>query len=129
MFDEHTKAAFLFTHYNDLNDARTHYNALQQDANRFLYDNNIAEHHAKLEIAAKQPLGYKVYSSLLEQPWKPSEKMAEKIRHYIGENLTWTPARADTIGAELFTRFGELFITLNYNERLVKVPLADIEKY
>lgn len=129
MFDEHTRAAFLFTHYNNVSDARSHFDALKHDGNRFLYDNNNPEHHAKLEIAAKQPLGYKIYSSLLEEPWKPSEKMAEKIRHYIGENLTWTPARADTIGAELFTHYGELFINLKYSTHEAKVPLTDIEKY
>jgi hypothetical protein len=128
-FDKHTKAAFLFTHYSSLNKAQMHVEALQQDGNRFLYNNTIREHHEKLEIAAKQPLGFKVYSSLLEEPWKPSEKMAEMIRRYIGENLTWTPARQDIIGAELFIQFGELFINLKYGAHEVKVPLSDIEKY
>ena len=128
-FDKHTKAAFLFTHYNNPDRAKAHFGALQQDGNRFLYDDAVPEHHQKLEIAAKQPPGYKVYSSLLEQPWRPSPDMAEKIRRYIGANLTWTPARSDTINAELFTQFGELFLTLRYNAYEAKVLLTDIEKY
>ena len=129
MHDAHTKAAFLFTHYDNLDGAQRHFDSLQNDSNRFLYDDSTAEHHKKLEIASKQPLGYKVYSSLLEEPWKPSEKMAEQIRRYISENLTWTPARKDTIVAELFTQIGELFIILKYSTNEVKVPLTDIEKY
>jgi hypothetical protein len=127
--DRDMKGAFLFTHYNNANRAQVHFEALQHDGNRFLYNDSIPEHHEKLEIAAKQPLGYRVYTSLLEEPWKPSAEMAEKIRRYIGDNLTWTPARSDVIGAELFTQFGELFINLKYSAHEVKVPLSDIEKY
>lgn len=122
------RAAFLFTHYNDLASARWHYNFLQHDPNRYLYDCKNTDHAARLETAAKQVPGYPVYTPLLEKPWQPSEKMAELIRKYIGANLNWTPAREETVKADLFTEFGELFVNLNYRSHEIQVPLADIEK-
>ena len=122
------KAAFLFTHYDNLPAARMHYNFLLHDRSRFLYDSMNEEHKSKLEIAAKQVAGYPVYTPLLEKPWQPSEKMSELIRRYIRAHLSWTPAREETVKADLFIQFGELFVNLKYRSQETKVPLADIEK-
>jgi hypothetical protein len=127
-FDPLHKAAFLFTHYRDLSSAQKHFNFLHQDPNRFLYDSINAAHAAKLEIAAKQVPEFPVYTPLLEKPWEPSEKMSEKIRRYIGAHTSWTPAREETVKADLFTQFGELFVNLKYRSYETKVPLDDIEK-
>src|SRR5690606_20385924 len=78
--DTTQKAAFLFTHYKNLADAQQHWNALLQDPNRFLYDSGDPEHFARLEIAARQPLGFPVYTPLLEKPWQASDRMKELIR-------------------------------------------------
>ena len=127
-FDPTQKAAFLFTHYADLPTARMHYNFLHHDPNRIFYDSMKSEHFAKLEIAARQVVGYPVYTPLLEKPWEPSEKMSELIRRYIRSHLSWTPAREESVKADLFTQFGELFVNLRYRSQETKVPLADIEK-
>lgn len=127
-FDTAHKAAFLFTHYRDAAEARRHYNFLHHDPHRFLYDSRNDVHAAKLDIAAKQVPGFPVYTPLLGKPWEPSEKMSELIRKYIGAHLNWTPAREETVKADLFTQFGELFVNLKYRTYETKVLLADIEK-
>jgi hypothetical protein len=127
-FDKVQKAAFLFTHYRDLPSAQMHYNFLHYDANRFLYDSSNPAHAAKLDIAAKQVPAYPVFTPLLEKPWEPSEKMSELIRRYIRAHLNWTPSREETVKADLFTEFGELFVNLKFRSFQTKVPLADIEK-
>jgi hypothetical protein len=127
-FDEIQKAAFLFTHYRDLRSAQMHYNFLHRDANRFLYDSRNPAHFAKLEIAARQVPAYPVYTPLLEKPWEPSEKMSVSIRRYIATHLNWRVPREETVKADLFTEFGELFVNLKYMSQEAKVPLADIEK-
>ena len=126
-FDEEQKAAFLFTHYRDLPSAQMHYNFLHHDPNRFLYDSRNPAHAAKLDIAAKQVPAFPVYTPLLEKLWEPSEKMSELIRRYISIHLSWTPSREETVKADLFTQFGELFVNLKYKSFATKVPLADIE--
>ena len=127
-FEENQKAAFLFTHYSDLPSAQMHYNLLLRDANRFLYDSRNPAHAAKLEIAAKQVPAYPVYTPLLEKPWEPSEKMSVLIRRYIGQHLNWQVPREETVKADLFNQFRELFVNLKFRSFQAKVPLDDIEK-
>jgi hypothetical protein len=127
-FDTEQRGSFLITHYNDLNKANIHYEALTNDGNRFLYDISNSEHLEKLRVASRQPVGYKIYTPLLQQEWKPSPQIAQGIRRYIDYKLRWKPAREETVQTNLFTQFGELFITLKFRIQEVKVPLADIEK-
>lgn len=126
---DHIRAAFLLTHYTDGYRAQTHFDALVNDPHRFLYHTADAGHLKKLTIAAAQPLGYKIYSPLMPQPWKPSAEMAASIRAYITEKMNWTPARQDMVKADLFTQFGELFINLKYGNHEIKVPLEEIENH
>jgi hypothetical protein len=127
--DPLNKAAFLFTHYTDYSRAKTHYDSLDNDPNRFLYNINEEAHYQKLFIAAGQPEGFKVYSPIVQQTWKPTAPIATKIRNYIDQKLNWTPGRNDGVKADLFVQFGELFITLKYGIHEVKLPLADIENF
>lgn len=126
--DPALKRAFLFSHYEKLSDAQMHFDLIDHDRHRFLYDCHNPEHFERLERAALQVPGWPVYSPLLQKPWQPSEKMAELIRRYIAQNLDWTPAREELVKAALFTQFGELFVTLKYQSHETSVLLADIEK-
>ena len=127
--DPLNKAAFLFTHYTDYSRAKTHYDTLDDDANRFLYNINDEEHYQKLFIAASQPEGFKIYSPLVKQQWKPTPPIAARIRNYINQKLNWHLARTDSVKADLFVQFGELFITLKCGIHELKLPLADIENF
>lgn len=129
IFDESNRGAFLLSHYTDAVKAQVHYDAIAHDGNRFIYDANNDEQLKKLEIAAGQPQGFRVYSPLLEKEWKPSGLLSDKIRHYVSANLLWTPGRNDTVKADLFVRFGELFITLKHRMQEIQVPLSEIEKH
>ncbi len=127
-FDTEEKGAYLISHYNDLNKATVHYEALKNDGNRFLYDISNTEHLEKLRVAALQPAGYKIYTPLLEQEWKPTEQLAKRIRSYINYKLHWRPGRSETVHTNLFLEFGELFITLKFRVYNEKIPLSDIER-
>lgn len=127
LLDPLNKAAFLITHYSDYSLARAHYDALYNDPNRFLYNVTEQEHYDKLATAATQPAGYKIYSPLIQQPWKPTPEMSAKIRNYINQKLSWSPRRSDMVKADLFVQFGELFITLKYGMDAIQLPLAAIE--
>jgi hypothetical protein len=127
--DPLNKAAFLITHYTDYSRAKTHYDALDNDPNRFLYNIEDPEHYEKLSVAATQPAGFHIYSPIIQQPWKPTPPIAAKIRRYINEKTSWTPGRNDVVKADLFVQFGELFINLKYGIHEVKLPLTEIENY
>jgi hypothetical protein len=127
-FDAEPKGAFLISHYNDLSKAQQHYDALKDEEKRFLYDISNTEHLEKLKATAQQPTGYKIYTPLLLEEWKPSRDMAEKIRAYINHKLRWRPGREERVHTNLFLEFGELFITLKFRGYNEEVPLSDIEK-
>ena len=129
LLDPSQKGAFLFTHYKDYSRAKTHFDALANDPNRFLYTSTEPAHYEKLTTAASQPEGFRVYSPLLKQAWKPSTTIATRIRQYIDQKISKTPARADKVHADLFVQFGELFITLKYGVHALQVPLAEIENF
>jgi hypothetical protein len=127
-FGEKQKGPYLLSHYTDISKATMHYESLNMDANRFLYDISKQEHLEKLKVAAGQPQGYKIYIALLQKEWTPSDIMKGKVRRYVDQKLKWHPGRNETVKTNLFIQFGELFITLKLGIREIKVPLSDIER-
>ncbi len=121
------KAAFLITHYNDLNRANVHLEALPTDFYRKCYDLRMAEEKEKLLIAVNQPAGYAIYAPLLRHPWKPGNLLAGRIREYVETVLHWNPDKHRGLKADLFLQFGELFITLKSGSQEAKIRLEEID--
>jgi hypothetical protein len=126
--NEGIKGAYLISHYDDLNKAQAHYNALASDPNRFLYDWNNTGHQQKLKVAASSPAGYKVYSCTLERNWERhiTDRIKKGIRLYV-TGLGWQPSRSEGLNTKYFQIFGELYIQLKYKTREVKVKFEEIE--
>ena len=124
-FEERLKGAFLISHYREEGHARMHYEALQGDRSRYLYNIQESVDLAKLEVAAWQPQGYKVYAPLLLRPWEPSGDLKGKVRRYIDKHLKW---RQGAVRTNLFTQFGELFLTLKKGTQEISIPLSAVER-
>lgn len=127
-FDDTIKAAFLISHYSDKSKADIHFKALTADGNRFLYDINEPEHLQKLQTAAEQPKGFKIYTPLLQNEWRPTNALSQQIKKYIGGNLNWQPKKSEGVKCNLFLQFGELFLTLKWKSSEVKIPLSEVER-
>jgi hypothetical protein len=151
-YEGRLKAAFLFRGYlmeerelaerhfaaiaggpNDLaiaggpNDLR-----IGRDPNAFLYDVSVPAHVERLEIAAGQPFGYKVfYAAKKGVEWKPPESYQEKMKAYIRRHHPgWrTKKDGDKIQIGLYEEFGELFLKFSYEEEHDTIPFDLIEKY
>jgi hypothetical protein len=122
------KASFLISHYEEQAKADIHYKALIADANRFLYDAENSDHLLKLQAAASQPTGYRIYTlHLAMDEWKVPLILKGNLRRYITK-LGWHPAKDKGVNAKLFSQFGELFIALKWQSHETKVPLYEIEK-
>src|ERR1700761_1769565 len=79
-------AAFLLRAYEaeERETAGEHMAAITNDGNAFLYDATEPAHLQKLEIAAGQPFGYKIfYAAHKGVEWKPPQTYQEKMRQYI----------------------------------------------
>jgi hypothetical protein len=103
-----------------------------RDPNAFLYDVSVPAHVERLEIAAGQPFGYKVfYAAKRGVEWKPPKSYEEKMKAYIRRHHPgWrTKKDGDKIQIGLYEEFGELFLKFSYEEEHDTIPFDLIEKY
>ena len=140
-YEGRLKAAFLVRGYGteERELAERHFaaiagdlNAFAGDPNAFLYDVSVPAHVERLEIAAGQPFGYKVfYAAKKGVEWKPPETYQEKMKAYIRRHHPgWrTKKDGDKIQIGLYEEFGELFLKFSYEEEHDTIPFDLIEKY
>ena len=124
--------SILLTHYahhdTDKERADRHLRLLMKDKYRFLYDSSIPEHRAKLEIAASQPEGFRVYINLLPKKWKPSDQLKRLVARYVTEHLpAWRYSPSDKLNVTLKERYGELFLALLWKGQQCEVHLDLVE--
>lgn len=122
------KAAFLLRPYpaEEKEMAEQHLRNLQKDSNAFLYDTTVEQHVEKLQIAAKQPAGYRIfYAARVGTEWKPPRAYEQKMRNYVSRHHPgWRK-----IGIGLYEEFGELFLKFSHGEEEDTIPFDHIEKY
>jgi hypothetical protein len=128
-FDEGIKGYFIFSHYDNLTTAMDHFGAIANDAYRFLYDWDNAEHREKLKIAASQPKEYKIFAGVFKQDWERqvTNRLKEKVRMYVSK-LGWSPKPGEMVDTKYEIQFGELYMRLSYAGRQAKVKFEEIEK-
>ena len=128
-------AAFLIRGYwQEEGELATRHMAILQgkDGNAFLYDAHVPDHVTKLQAAAAQPFGYKIfYAAKKGVDWKPPEKIEGSIRRYINKHhFNW---RQGSEGGEilvgLYEEFGELFIKFSHGEEEDYFPFEIVERY
>ena len=133
-WDARLRAAFLLRAYPEAEKelADRHIATLPRDIHVFLYDALLPEHLEKLQIAARQPFGYKVfYAAKKGVDWKPPPVYKEKMRHYINRHHSdWRGSSGgEKIQVGLYEEFGELFLKFSFDGEEDTIPFDDIEKY
>jgi hypothetical protein len=127
-------AAFLLRAYDpeERTTADQHMAAIAGDGNAFLYDTALPAHLQKLQIAASQPFGYKVfYAARKGVEWNPPPIYQEKMRHYIRRHHpAWRPQKeGDKIAIGLYEEFGQLFLKFSHADEEDNLPFDQIENY
>lgn len=127
-------AAFLIRAYpaDEKETADRHMATLDADANAFLYDAENPQHLQKLQIAAGQPFGYKVfYAAKKGLDWRPPQAYQEKMRRYIRHHHPgWRPQKkGDAIQIGLYEEFGRLYLKFSHTNEDDTVPFELIESY
>ena len=128
-FDEGIRGYYLFCHYDDYFQAKEHYDAIVNDANRHLYDWENEEDQKKLKIAASKPPGFKLYANVFRPDWEKliTDRIRQKVRIYV-QNLGWKLPRGEGITPQFYPHFGEVYVRLSHKGREVRVKFEDIEK-
>lgn len=129
-FDENIKACFIITHYDDKAQAMAHYNSISHDKYRCFYEYSIAEDQKKLRIAASQPSGYKIYSSIFVNDWEKriTKELKEKINRYMYHNTNWKPGKNEMTHLNFYFQFGQLYFSLSYGGDKITGTFDQIEK-
>lgn len=129
-------AAFLIRAYDpeEKNLAGEHLATLKKDGNAFLYDAEDPAHLKKLQVAAGQPFGYKIfYAAKKGVEWKPPPHYQEKMRHYLRRHHpAWRPQKEgenNKIQIGLYEEFGQLFLKFSHADEEDTIPFDVIEKY
>jgi len=127
-FDTETKEAFLITPYKDIGEANQHFQHIQFDHRKYVYQVHRNEEVEKLKTAAGQPAGYKVYvDKLAAAEWRASVQLGAKIGNYIRVHTKWK-ARDGGITANLFLHFGELMLRISNGNEEIKISLSEVER-
>lgn len=124
----------LLTHYPHTDTGREraerHLRLLGHDRYRFLYDSTLPGHREKLEKAAGQPAGYRVYINLLAKEWKAADRLKASISRYLLEYFpAWQYNHKDQLKVVLKERYGHLYLALLWKGQQTEVDLADIEHF
>lgn len=121
-------AAYLFSAYRSIGEARAHFEAVAADPQRRVYDGEDAADRARLFAAAAQPEGYAIYVALLaKRKWSPDPATGAAIKRYVRAHTHWKPDRKEDLSVTLFIQFGELFLNLKTKQEEIKIPFSDIE--
>jgi hypothetical protein len=128
-FDPTVKEAFLMCHYENYFKAKEHFDVLQNDRYRSMYDWGELEDRRKLLIAANFPDGYRVWANAFAPGWEMgvTPTLKEKIKEYI-KRIGWKIRRDEMIEPQFYPHFGEVYVCLQYGGREVRVKFEEIEK-
>lgn len=120
--------SLIYTHYKDYFRAKEHLDVLAQDASRRLYNWEDSTDREKLRIAAGQPQGFRIYANLFRRDWEKrlSRMLREKMRRYIN-HLDWEPKAGESIEPQFYPHFGEVYVSLQYKGREVRINFEEIE--
>ncbi len=129
VFDSSTRAAFLVCPYDNYFLAKEHYDALSSDPYRYLYNWEEEADRGKLQLAATQPEGYRVYANAFHDDWERhlTDRLRAKIRGYV-KGLGWKPKSGEAVEPVFYPHFGEVFVRLKLGSREVRVNFEEIEK-
>ena len=123
----------LFSHYShheiDRERAFRHVRLLKKDPHRFLYNSEDPIHRERLQRAAMQPQGFRVYTNVLPDKWQPTPALRKRIYAYVNEKFGLTHNSADRINIKLQDLYGKLYLFLTLRTTTIEVLLEDIELF
>jgi hypothetical protein len=128
--DANTREVFLITPYTDIGEANMHFQHIRFDNRKYIYQVHHPEEVEKLYIAAGQPAGYKIYAAVIQEPSSHILKALQpEITAYILRKTKWGQAATEIVQTGLILHYGDLYLTLHYQEEEIKVPLPEICNY
>lgn len=123
--------SILVSVYDDPGLAKTHFNAVKEDAMAAIVDLNKPEHKQKLyEMLSGEK--YHVYWAVVKDASEVEKRVnanyRDKMRRYIERNTDWRISRDAAMRPSIQLIFGELYINLRYGKETIRIKFEEIEK-
>ena len=126
-----TKPGLLMSCYEDVNMAKTHVKALTNDLFAALIDLQKTAHKAKMQELLMSDSKYQVFIAAIKNNTGVEDRVNHLYRahmkRYIEARTNWRISADAALRPQLHLVFGELFITLKYGDKTLRVKLEDIE--
>ncbi len=123
------RGSYLISHYHNQAEAERHFNAIQHDPHRFLYDLRQPGHSEKLRQAAAQPQGYMIFSTILipDIEKKITAIFREHTKRYLYKNTNWDLKGRITIVPFLYFQLGELYFRISHQGDEIRMAFEELE--
>ena len=128
--DESQQSAFLLIHFNEINKAREHFEAIKTDPGRRLYFIDVANDWQQLQNLLRPGSHTKIFS-ILTVPGvheKARRVLDKKLHYFIDRKTNWRPRSYDLVAFDFKIVFGEIWVVLTYGARHEEIKLDDLEK-
>jgi hypothetical protein len=126
-----TKPGLLMSCYEDVNMAKTHVKALTNDSFAALIDLQKPVHKAKMQELLTGDGKYQVFIAAIKSTTGVEDRVNRLYRahmkRYIEARTNWRISADTVLQPHLHLVFGELFITLKYGDKMLRVKLEEIE--
>lgn len=123
------RGSYLISHYHNPAEAERHFNAIQHDPHRFLYDARNPVHIEKLCQAAAQPQGYMIFSTILIPgiEKKITGIFREHTKRYLYKHTHWDMKGRVTIVPFLYFQLGELYTRISHQGDEIRIAFEELE--
>jgi hypothetical protein len=129
LLDEDPAPAFLLTHYENIDQAEDHMDAIGHDAGRRLFRMENADDVKELQRLGQPGARERVYMRFkIPNAEQVARKVLDKKLHaYIDFKLGWKIPGHDLVKFSLDFIFGEIYVELKHGSKYHKVKIEEIE--
>ena len=124
------RQATLITHYHDQSEAERHYNVIQHDRQREIYDIRKPADLEKLKEETVPNEQYKAFSKLIlpDAEKKANAHFKEHTKRFLFKNTNWDLKGAVTIYPKFRYQLGELYVRIHHKGDEIIIKFEEIEK-
>ncbi|HEY4150336.1 MAG TPA: hypothetical protein VGM41_15460 [Chitinophagaceae bacterium] len=126
-----TKSGLLISCYEHVNMAKTHVQALTNDRYAAVINLQKPAHRTKMQDLLEEYSKYRVFVAAVknnaEIEGRINRLYRAQMKRYIEARTDWRISADTTLRPHLHLVFGELFITIKYGNKEIRVKFEEIE--
>ena len=129
LLEENPKPAFLLTHYEQLEMAQNHFDALGDDPGKRLYRMDTMQDVQELQRFGLPNSAERIYVAFKtpDAELRARKMLDKKLRAFIDHKLQWRVPGHTTVDFSLKFIFGKIYVVLKHGGRYDERQIEEIE--